>query len=101
MKIKKGDTVKIVTGKDKGKVGKVEKVIVKEDKVVVVGVNMYKKHIKAKMQGQKSEIIAITKPLSIANVLLICPKCQLPTRVGYKMTGEKKIRICKKCEQTI
>lgn len=101
MKIIKGDTVKVVTGKDKGKVGKIEKVIVKEDKVLVTGVNMYKKHVKARMQGQKSEIITITKPLDIAKVQLICPKCNLPTRVGYKMTGEKKVRICKKCEQTI
>ena len=76
MKILKGDLVAIVTGKDEGKTGKVEKVLTKENKVVVEGVNLFKRHIKARTQGQKSEIVTITKPLPQANVALICPKCK-------------------------
>lgn len=100
MKIRKGDEVKIIKGKDKGKSGNVEKVI-GMDKVVVAGANMYKKFKKAKTQTQKSEIISIVKPLPIASVRLICPKCHTPTRVGYGMEEGKKIRKCKKCDQII
>lgn len=101
MKLKKGDEVKIVRGKDKGKTGTVDGMATKEGKVLVAGVNMYRKHVKARAQNQKSEIIDITKPLSLANVQLICPKCHVPTRVGYAVTEGKKQRMCKKCEQTI
>jgi len=98
MKLKKGDTVKIVTGKDSGRTGKVEKVFSKESKVTVEGVNQYKRHVKARMEGQKSEIITLTKPLPVANVQLLCPKCKKPTRVGYKMLKDEKVRFCKKCK---
>ncbi len=98
MKLKKGDTVKIVKGKDSSKTGKVEKVYSQEGKVLITGVNQYKRHLKAKMPGQKSEIITITKPLPIANVLLICPKCKKPTRVGMKLLKDEKMRVCKKCQ---
>lgn len=101
MKLKKGDEVKIVVGKDKGKTGKIEKVFPKEQKVQVLGVNQYKRHTKARSQREKSEIVTITKPLAIANVMLVCPKCHLPTRVGYQNEGEKKERICKKCKQIL
>jgi large subunit ribosomal protein L24 len=101
MKLHKGDTVKIVRGKDNGKTGAVERVFTKEDKVVVEGMNQYKRHIKARMPGQKSEIVTLTKPLSLANVQLICPKCKKPTRVGYKMLKDGKTRVCKKCNAEI
>lgn len=101
MKLKKGDEIKVVKGKDKGKSGKIEKVFSKENRVLILGVNQYKRHMKAKTQTQKSEIINITKPLSMANVSLICPKCHLETKVEYSMTGDKKERICKKCKQII
>lgn len=108
MKLKKGDNVKVVAGKDKGKTGKVEKVMPKINKVLVSGVNLYKKHLKARSGRQKSEIITLTKPLPFANVRLICPKCNLETRVGFKIVGGlpagkagKKLRICRKCEKEI
>jgi large subunit ribosomal protein L24 len=101
MKLIKGDLVKIVVGKDKGKTGKVEQTLTKEAKVLVEGVNQFKRHMKARQQGQKSEIITITKPLSIANVALICPKCKEQTRVGYVISKETKQRICKKCNAEI
>ncbi len=101
MKLIKGDLVKIVTGKDKGKTGKIEKVLAKEEKVLVEGVNQFKRHVKARQQGQQSEIVTITKPLSIANVALICPKCKEQTRIGYAISQETKQRICKKCKAEI
>jgi len=97
MKLIKNDLVKIVTGKDKGKTGKVEKVFVKEAKVLVEGINQYKRHMKARQQGQQSEIITITKPVAVASVALICPKCKVQTRVGYIINKENKQRICRKC----
>jgi len=97
MKIKKGDTVKVIKGKDSGSLGKVEKVFSKLEKVLVEGVNQYKRHVKSRMQGQKSEIITITKPLPIASVVLLCPKCKKEARVGYKILKDSKVRVCKKC----
>lgn len=101
MKIKKGDNVKVVIGKDKGKSGKVEKVFSKENKVVVSGVNLYKRHMKARSQNQPSEIITIVKPLPVSNVMLICPKCHKETRVGYVIEKGVKSRTCVKCESKI
>lgn len=97
MRLLKGDEVKVVTGKDAGKTGKVQKVFTKEDKVVVDGVNQYKRHMKARSANQQSEIITLTKPLPVANVALLCPKCKKQTRIGYGMKKDKKIRVCKKC----
>ncbi len=97
MKLHKGDLVKIVTGKDNGKTGKIERVFTKENKVLVEGVNQFKRHVKARQQGQTSEIVTITKPLSLASVALICPKCKEQTRVGYAINKDTKQRICKKC----
>jgi large subunit ribosomal protein L24 len=98
MKLKKGDSVKVVRGKDNGKTGKIDRVNPKKNKVVVEGINQYKRHMKAKMPGQKSEIITITKALPISNVMLVCPQCKKTTRVGYKINGKDKTRICNKCK---
>lgn len=100
MKIKKGDKVKILLGKDRGKEGKVEYVIGKEKKVFVGGVNLYKRHVKK--QGEvKGGIIDIPKPIDVSNAALICPKCNKVTRVGYKIGDANKIRICRKCGKEI
>lgn len=101
MKLKKGDLVTVVRGRENGKTAKIEKVFTKEAKVLVEGVNQYKRHLKARMQGQNSEIITITKPLAVANVALVCPKCKKLTRVGYKMLKDEKVRICRKCQKEI
>ncbi len=101
MKIKKGDLVIIKKGKDKGKTGKVEKVFAKTEKLLVEGINQYKRHLKARQQGQKSEIITITKPLSVANVALVDPKTNKPSRVGYKMEKGAKVRISKASQQIL
>jgi large subunit ribosomal protein L24 len=101
MKLKKGDLVKIVTGKDKGKTGKIEKILPKADKILVTGINQYKRHLKARAQGQTSEIVTITKPLASTNVALVCPHCKLQTRVGFKIEKNDKIRVCRKCDKKI
>ncbi len=101
MKIKKGDLVLIIRGKDKGRSGKVIKVLPKENKVVVEGLNLVKKHVKPKREGEKGKIIEIERPIYVSNVKLICPHCSKPTRVGYKFEGEEKYRFCKKCQALI
>lgn len=99
-KVKKGDKVKITAGKDKGKEGLVEKVLPKKNKVLVQGVNIYKKHARARRQGEKGGIVDLVKPLSMANVALICPKCSQMTRVSFRQ-DHNKVRICKKCQEVI
>jgi len=97
MKIKKGDMVKIITGKDKGKTGKVAKVIPSEEKIIVEGMNIKKKHIKPRKQGQKGHIAQISAPFYASNAMIVCSSCGKTTRIGYKLEGENKTRICKKC----
>ena len=101
MKIKKGDTALIISGKYRGKKGKVLKVFPKEDRVLVEGINLIKKHQKAKRTGEKGQIIEMPKPLQVSNVKLICSKCGKATRAGYKIIEKSKVRFCKKCHQEI
>ncbi|MCS7184130.1 MAG: 50S ribosomal protein L24 [Patescibacteria group bacterium] len=98
MKIKKGDTVLIIKGKDKGKSGKVIKALPKENKVIVEGLNLVKKHLRPKRRGERGQIVSIPHPLWVSKVKLICPKCKKPTRIGYQIENEKKLRKCKKCQ---
>ncbi len=100
MKIKKGDNVKILLGKDKGKMGKVDYVVGKDKRVFVSGVNLYKRHVK-KMKDVEGGIIDIPKSMDISNVALICPNCKKVTRVGIKRVGQIKTRICKKCGKEV
>lgn len=97
MKLKKGDKVKVTTGKDRGKEGAIEKVWQKENKVMVLGINLYKRHLKPRAEGQKGEIKELPRPLPVSNVALICPKCKKETKVGYKIIKDSKVRICRKC----
>lgn len=101
MKLKKGDSVKIIKGKDKGKQGKVEKAYPAENKVLIPNVNLYKRHLKARSQQQPSEIVTLTKPLPISNVSFICPKCKKESRLGYKIEKNSKSRICLKCKSEV
>lgn len=101
MKIKKGDQVLVISGKDKGRKSKIIKVFPKERKVIVEGINLRKKHIKPKKSGEKGQIVETPASLNVSNIKLICSKCGKPTRVGYKMEGKRKYRICKKCKQEI
>lgn len=101
MKIKKNDTVLIISGKDRGKSGKVIRVFPKINKIIVEGVNLVKKHRKPRRQGEKGQIIEISKPIDVSNVMLLCPKCGKASRVGYKVINKEKFRICKKCQQEV
>ncbi len=101
MKIKKGDTILVTRGKDKGKQGTVERASKTNETVVVPGVNEYKRHVKRNVTGQASEIITITKPMPVSVVALMCPKCKKQTRVGYIMGKSGKLRICRKCKKEI
>lgn len=100
MKIHKGDTVKIMAGKDLGKTGKVERVLGKDGKLFVAGINLVKRHVRS-MQGMEGGIIDIVKPVNASNVALICPNCQKTTRVGYGTDKDNKFRICRKCKKEI
>ena len=97
MNVKKGDTVQVITGKDKGQTGKVITVLPKEGKVVVEKVNMVSRHVKARKQGDESGIIQKEAPLYAPKVMLFCPKCNRGVRSGRKVEGDKKVRVCKRC----
>jgi large subunit ribosomal protein L24 len=101
MKIKIGDTVQIISGKQVGTNGKVQQVMPRQKRVVVEGVNLVKRHTKAVRRGQEGGIIEKAAPLHVSNVKVICPNCKLPTRVGYTGEGKDKKRICKKCHKTL
>lgn len=97
MKIKRDDKVIVLSGKDKGKTGKVLVADPKADKVIVEGVNVATKHQKAQKKGQDGGIIKVETPIYVSKVQLVCPKCGKPTRVGHKIVDGKKVRVCKKC----
>ena len=97
MNVKKGDTVVVLSGKDKGKQGKVQSTIPSEAKVVVEGVNIVTCHTKPRKQGEQGGIIKKEAPIYACKVQRVCPKCNKPTRIGHKVEGDKKVRICKKC----
>jgi len=99
MKIKKGDNVKILYGKDNGKQGVV--LAISNGKVIVEGLNMFKKHVKGDGKEKKSEILTIAKPLDISKLMLVCPNCGKPTRVSLKRENGKVERVCKKCGKVI
>ena len=97
MNIKKDDKVIVLSGKDKGKEGKVLVAMPKTNKVIVEGVNVATKHQKARRQGEESGIIKVETPIHACKVQLVCPKCGKATRVAHKIEGGKKSRVCKKC----
>ncbi len=101
MKIKKEDTVLIISGKDRGRKGKVLDVFPKSNTLVIEGINIRKKHVRPKKSGEKGQIVEMPGSMSTSNVKLICVKCKKATRVEYKIDGKKKYRICKKCKEQI
>ena len=97
MKIKKDDKVVVLSGKDKGKEGKILSADPKAMKVIVEGVNVATKHQKPRKQGEEGGIIKVETPIYASKVQLVCPKCGKATRVAHKIEGDKKVRVCKKC----
>lgn len=101
MKVKKGDTVLIITGKDKGRTAKILKSLPKDRMILVEGMNLKSKSVKPKKQGEKGQIVKIPLPIKASNVKFLCPKCAKPARIGYKIEKGKKFRICKKCKSEV
>ena len=97
MKVKKNDTVLVLTGKDAGKTAKVLVALPKDNKVVVDGINVQKKHKKARSAQEVSSIVNQSGAIDASNVLVVCPACGKATRVAYRVEGDKKVRVCKKC----
>jgi large subunit ribosomal protein L24 len=104
-RIKKGDTIEVIAGKDIGERGEVVRVLVKEDRVIVDGVNVVKRHQRARQAGNQTvpaQIIEKDAPIHLSNVMLVCPSCDERTRVGYKVNNNGiKVRVCKKCNSDI
>jgi len=101
-RIKKGDTVEIIAGKDVGERGEVKTVMPKENRVIVDGYNIVKRHQKARQRGNQNipaQIVSKEAPLHLSNVMLVCPSCGKRTRVGYRVreSDNRKVRVCKKC----
>jgi len=102
MKIKKGDKVKILTGKDSGKTGKVAQVYSDRKKISVEALNLIYKNMRPRKEGESGQRIQFAAPLNVSNVALICPKCNRQTRIGYqRLENKNKVRVCKKCKSLL
>ena|SRR3989338_8397122 len=101
MKIKKGDKVKIMYGKDKGREGVINNVYKKSNRVLIQGVNIYKKHIKKNEKMPQGGVVEVPRPIDVSKVMFICPKCKKMSRIGFEIEKERKLRICKKCKSRI
>lgn len=102
MNIRKNDTVLVIAGKDRGKKGKVRKALPKKDEVIVEGINMIKRHSRARREARQAGIIELEAPLDVSNVMLICNKCNKPARVGFRFLADgRKTRFCRSCGEVI
>lgn len=113
LKLKKGDTVLVIVGKDRGKRGTIEQAFPKEGKIIITGINIVKHHIKPSRKNPQGGIMDKLAPIDVSNVVIVCPRCSKPSRIGYKYiesqlrgrksppAGGKKIRICKKCQESV
>lgn len=98
MHFKKGDTVQIISGKDKGKSGTILQVLADAERIVVKDVNLVKKRTRPTKQGEKGQTVELARSLAASNAMLVCKNCKKATRVGFRTEGGQKIRYCKKCE---
>ncbi len=102
MKIRKNDMVLVITGKDKGKTGKVRFAYPKDEQLLVEGINFIKKHARAGGGVRQAGIIEMEAPIHLSNVKLLCSRCQQPTRVGFRFLADgKKVRVCRRCSEVI
>ena len=102
MKIRKNDTVLVITGKDKGKKGKVRFAYPKDKRVIVEGINFIKKHSRARGRVRQAGIIDFEAPIHVSNVMLLCDKCNHPVRIGSRFLEDgRKVRICRSCHEVI
>lgn len=101
MKIKKGDKVKVMAGKDAGREGTIERVYTKSNKALIQKINIYKKHIKKNEKMPQGGVVEVPRPIDISKIMLVCPKCGKSTRVSFVIEKNKKYRVCKKCKSKI
>lgn len=101
IKIQKGDKVLVLSGKDKGKTGVVERILTKKESVIISGINIFKKHIKVSKKNPAGGTIDTERPLAVSKVQLICPACNKSARVGYSVSEKTKKRFCKKCGKPV
>jgi large subunit ribosomal protein L24 len=101
MKLKKGDAIKIISGKDRGKTGTVLTVFPETGKISVDGLNVFKKRSRPKRQGEKGQTVSVPRPFAASKAMLLCGDCKKPTRLGYRMEGSNKVRYCKKCKASV
>lgn len=101
MKLKKGDKVRIMAGKDRRREGVIEKVYKKQKKVLILGINLYKKHIKKSEKVPQGGVVELSRPIDVSKLALVCAHCASITRVGYAINQNKKLRICRKCKESI
>lgn len=101
LKVRRGDTVRVLRGRDRGKKGKILSVIPKENRVIVEGINMVHKHVRPRRTGESGQRVEAPAPITVANVQLVCPQCKQGTRVSIRREGDTRERICKKCQAVI
>lgn len=101
MKFKKGDEIEVIAGKDRGKRGKIVRLLLKEERIVVEGVNVMTKHRKARRDGAKGERIELPFPIHVSNAMFVCPHTGKPTRIGYAIEGSEKVRVSRKSGKAI
>jgi len=101
MNIKKGDNVKMLSGKDRGKTGVVVKVSPATGRIMIEGLNVFKRHSRPKKQGEKGQLVEVSRSVNASNVMLMCPSCKTAVRVGHRVEGKRSVRFCKKCKSTI
>ena len=101
MKLKKGDKVKVMGGKDRGRDGVIEKVYQKQNTALILGINQYKKHVKKSEKVPQGGMVNLPRPIDISKLALLCSRCGVITRVGYSIIKHKKQRICRKCKEKI
>ena len=99
-KLRKEDTVQVITGKDRGKRGRVLKILHDKDRIVVEGINMVKKAMKKRRQHDRGGIVEVEAAIHSSNLMIVCKKCG-PTRIGYKLDGKNRVRMCKKCKEAL
>jgi len=101
MKLRKGDRVRVLSGKDVGREGEITRVIPEQNRVIIDGVNVAKKHQRATKATMQGGIIDKDMPINASNVALVCGSCGQPTRIGYRFEGTEKVRVCRKCEKDL
>ncbi len=101
VRLRTGDTVRVILGKDRGKSGKVLAVFPKTDQVIVEGLSLVKKHVRPRRAGEKGQRVSISAPLNLSNVQVVCPQCKRSARIGIRRENDERIRFCKNCSASL